>query len=356
MQLMQEQSVKLVAYSEDYYEFVYEVKKNAYKKYVEQYWGKWDEAVQRDYFKKFISSAGKNAYIIKSDNKDIGFFNDDILEDGSYEIGNICIIPGFQGHGIGTEILMKKIEENKSKIIRIQCFKNNPVLNLYQRLGFSIAGETDSHIKLTRGIDIDTYLKNPCGTLSVPYWKYESMMVPDSIKIIHARDWNNQHSNVERFFRMRHNLYNLPAIDFDFDTIDMDFQTRGLAEMITASYVHENISVTEEDILSWKEHKTFREDLCVYINVEGGIMAASGIAEYDETCKEGILEWIQVLPDYRGQGLGTKIVTVLLNRLKKMGAEFVTVSGNLDNETSPLQLYRKCGFTGDDIWYICKKE
>ena len=30
-------------YVNDDYEFVYEVKKNAYKKYVEKCWGKWDE-------------------------------------------------------------------------------------------------------------------------------------------------------------------------------------------------------------------------------------------------------------------------------------------------------------------------
>lgn len=355
MQMIQGQTAELVAYSDDYYEFVYEVKKNAYKKYVKQYWGRWDEAVQRDYFDKFISSVGKNAYIIRLGNKEIGFFNDDILDDGSYEIGNICIIPEFQRQGIGTKILMKKMEEHRDRNIRIRCFKNNPVLNLYQRLGFSIAEETDSHIKLIRGIDVGIYLKNPCGTLSIPYWKAESMTIPDSIKVIHARDWNGQYTDFERFFRLKHDLDNLPTIDFDHDTIDMDFQTRELAEMINASYGHENISVSEEDILGRKGHKTFHEELCVYINADGGRMVASGIAEYDEKCREGVLEWIQVLPDYRGHGFGTKIVTVLLHRLKKIGAEFVTVSGNLDNETSPLALYRKCGFTGNDVWYICKQ-
>ena len=63
---------------------------------------------------------------------------------------------------------------------------------------------------------------------------------------------------------------------------------------------------------------------------------------------------IAVLPEYRGRGLGKKIVGALLNRLKSIGASFVTVSGNLDNASKPLELYRKCGFTGDDIWYICQ--
>ena len=124
--------------------------------------------------------------------------------------------------------------------------------------------------------------------------------------------------------------------------------------MINESYKHENIVVSEQDILQWKQHKTFREELCVYINADNGKMSASGIAEFDEVCREGIIEWVQVLPEYRGRGLGKKIVDVLLNRLKSIGASFVTVSGNLDNTSKPLELYRKCGFAGDDIWYICQ--
>ena len=123
--------------------------------------------------------------------------------------------------------------------------------------------------------------------------------------------------------------------------------------MINASYIHENITVSERDILQWKKHETFREDLCIYINADSGKMVASGMAEYDETCREGIIEWIQVLPEYRNKGLGKKIVTALLSRLKCIGADFVTVSGNLDNSFNPLELYKRCGFEGDDVWYIC---
>ena len=152
---------------------------------------------------------------------------------------------------------------------------------------------------------------------------------------------------------MKHNLNDLAPIDFDYDTIAIDYQAKQLTEMINASYSHESISISENDVLRWKDHETFREDLCVYINADDGIMAASGIAEYDNTCREGIIEWIQVLPEYRKRGLGKKIVTVLLCRLKNIGADFVTVSGNLDNTSNPLSLYMSCGFTGNDVWYIC---
>lgn len=46
-------------------------------------------------------------------------------------------------------------------------------------------------------------------------------------------------------------------------------------------------------------------------------MIASGIAEYDENTKEGIIEWVQVLPEYRRQGYGRMIVEELLHRLSK---------------------------------------
>lgn len=38
-----------------------------------------------------------------------------------------------------------------------------------------------------------------------------------------------------------------------------------------------------------------------------------------------------------------------------MWATFATVSGSLDNSNTPVKLYINCGFTGNDIWNICKK-
>ena len=203
-------------------------------------------------------------------------------------------------------------------------------------------------------MDVKEYLQDPCGTLSIPYWKAKTLAVPDSMTIVHCRDWNGQHSDFQRFFRMKHDLKDICPIDYDYDTLSIDCQTAQLSEMINASYKHENIVLSEQDILRWKQHETFREDLCVYINTDNGRMAASGIAEYDKACREGIIEWVQVLPEHRGEGLGKKIVNVLLSRLKHIGADFVTVSGNLDNASNPLELYKKCGFTGDDVWYICR--
>ena len=143
-------TIQLVPYTESDYEFVYEVKKNAYKKYVEECWGSWVEEDQRKYFEKFITTVKDNAFIIMDGDKKIGFYNGEVLENGNYEIGNICIIPEYQGKGIGTKILKDKIEENKDRDIEIQYFKQNPVGSLYARLGFVPNGETEFHYQMKK--------------------------------------------------------------------------------------------------------------------------------------------------------------------------------------------------------------
>ena len=145
-----DKEIILVPYKDSDYEFVYGVKKNAYKKYVEECWGAWIEEDQRNYFEKFMAAVKNNAYIIMDGDNRIGFYNGEILENGNYEIGNICIIPEYQGKGIGTKLLKEKLEENKDRDIEIQYFKQNPVGSLYARLGFVPNGETQFHYQMMK--------------------------------------------------------------------------------------------------------------------------------------------------------------------------------------------------------------
>ena len=106
----------LVKIKKEDYDLIYELKKNVYIKYVEEIWG-WDEDIQKDLFKKFIENCKDTAYLIKLKDEVIGFYNYEILENGDYEIGNIFIVPKYQGKGIGTEILTGILELNKDSII-----------------------------------------------------------------------------------------------------------------------------------------------------------------------------------------------------------------------------------------------
>ena len=129
---------KLIPYNENYKEFIYQVKKNAYIKYVENYWGPWNEEDQRKFYDNFINQVKDDLWIIQLNGKDIGFYNGLTLEDGTYEVGNICIIPEYQGRGIGTQVLKDILELHKEQDIHIQYFKINPVGKLYEKLGFII--------------------------------------------------------------------------------------------------------------------------------------------------------------------------------------------------------------------------
>jgi ribosomal protein S18 acetylase RimI-like enzyme len=54
------------------------------------------------------------------------------------------IMPGHQGMGIGTEVLRSLLLgwQAAAKPVALEVLKNNPAIRLYQRLGFSIVGES----------------------------------------------------------------------------------------------------------------------------------------------------------------------------------------------------------------------
>ncbi len=131
-------------------EFIYQTKKDAYKEYVEKIWGPWNEEKQRQLFENFISSVDKDTWIIELNGKKIGFYNGFTENDGTYHIGNICIIKEYQEKGIGTQVLKDILELHKDKEIHIQYFKGNSVVSLYERLGFIPNGETETHYQMIK--------------------------------------------------------------------------------------------------------------------------------------------------------------------------------------------------------------
>ena len=132
------------------YEYVYLLKKEAYIDYVVANWGLWDEQAQREYFKRFVDAYKNTMYIITQNNNDIGFYNDEFLDNGNYEIGNICIDKKYRGQGIGTKILNDILEKYKQYDIELQYFKQNRVGELYKRLGFVENGETKFHYRMIK--------------------------------------------------------------------------------------------------------------------------------------------------------------------------------------------------------------
>ncbi len=208
-------------------------------------------------------------------------------------------------------------------------------------------------------ITLREYLNNPCGTLSIPYWKAKNITIPPDMIILHDRDFSSDilsDYTEEKYFRLYHSLIEIPEIattGFEITTATQkDIKT--IVQIINNSYT--DISVNKELIKSYTLTPVYNENLWVMVKEKvTGKYVGCGLADYDAQAKELVLEWIQVLPEYRGKKIGQLIVTELLYRMKDV-ANFATVSGKVDNKTNPEGLYRKCGFVGNDVWHILHKK
>lgn len=201
------------------------------------------------------------------------------------------------------------------------------------------------------------YIKNPCCALSIPYWKQRNIKVPDNIKIVHNDEYNATDFVGyvdEPYFRLYHNLQVVQrACRDDLDIVVGTAETLDVfVDIINKSY--NDLSVTKEQMENYRKTPVFCPDLWVLLKDKSGNYVGCGIADYDKEASETILEWIQVIPSCRGRGYGQYIVNELLARAQGQ-AKFATVSGKVNNPTCPEKMYRKCGFTDNDIWHIFRK-
>ncbi|MDE7264117.1 MAG: GNAT family N-acetyltransferase [Anaeroplasmataceae bacterium] len=200
-------------------------------------------------------------------------------------------------------------------------------------------------------LSVKTYLNNPCGTLSIPYWKAKNLVIPDSIVILHHTQFQNQFNEYQSFFRLLHPLNEAFFPSCEIKTISA---LEDVLPLLNVCFEKEDINLSISDLIKMQEHPVYNRNLWVGIE-ENGNLIACGIAEFDVEINEGIIEWLCVLPNYQRKGIGRKIVNELCYRLKEFGATFVTVSGRIGNTSNPESFYRSCGFLGSDVWYICEK-
>lgn len=206
---------------------------------------------------------------------------------------------------------------------------------------------------------LNEYLKNPCASSSLPYWKQKNLAVPENMKIVHDDDFDETLFAGfvdEQYFRLYHNLKDIRrtpcnAVEIVAATPDMIDE---FVAIINASY--SDLSVTSEQLKGYLDTPVYNPDLWILLkDKQTNVFVGGGIADYDRETRELIIEWIQVLPAYRRKGYGLIIVNALLSKMADT-AKFATVSGKVDNPTRPEKLYRKCGFTGTDIWHILTKK
>jgi GNAT superfamily N-acetyltransferase len=126
--------------------FLYLLMKAALQEYVVQTWG-WDEEWQQAHFWGRFDPAHRQ--IIVCDAQDIGVLTveehpDQIL------LGQIYILPAYQGQGIGTALIRSLLQRGAERGLPVclRVLKVNPARQLYDRLGFVVTAETETHYSM----------------------------------------------------------------------------------------------------------------------------------------------------------------------------------------------------------------
>lgn len=90
-------------------------------------------------------------------------------------------------------------------------------------------------------ISIEEYKQNPCEALSIPYWKATDIIIPDNVKIIHNKNFDEtllEKYSDKQYFRLIHRLNDVPNFsnnDFTYKMLSKE-KTNEVADMINASY------------------------------------------------------------------------------------------------------------------------
>ena len=206
-------------------------------------------------------------------------------------------------------------------------------------------------------MDKSTYLLDPCGASSLPFWKTNSISIPDDLLILREDDPRLEtaaQGYVDTpYFKLIHTMQGLEAPNLPDGFQFICPSVKSLSKHIAACYDEERAS--EAELLRYRSRITFSPDLWLaVIEEKTGDIVASGLAELDTDLREGVLEWVQVSPAYRRRGWGKSIVEELLFRMKNR-ADFVTVSGKQNDPSCPRALYENCGFSDGIVWNVLRK-
>lgn len=119
------------------------------------------------------------------------------------------------------------------------------------------------------------YLADPCGTLSIPYWKARGISVPPGVKIVHDSEFSegllDRYTDTP-YFRLIHRLRDIPGFcvpDVVCRTIGPDY-TGELADMINICYAHSGIRVFDGDVKGWMDSAAYCPGLWIGAFGRGG--------------------------------------------------------------------------------------
>ena len=93
-------------------------------------------------------------FLILCDGRPVGCVSCKALEEGNYEVGCLCVIPEYQGRGIGTAAMefVKSYYRDWTRFTLVTPADKSENVRFYtEKCGFGIqSSETDGHVKVYR--------------------------------------------------------------------------------------------------------------------------------------------------------------------------------------------------------------
>ncbi len=196
-------------------------------------------------------------------------------------------------------------------------------------------------------ISMEEYLKNPTSASSLSFYKTNNININKKIEIVDKVEDNTLN---RYYFKLVHYLNNIKDIKLDDNYTFTNASIEEFNDHINSCY--DDININIEDLMKYKNSIVYDKDLWIAIkDKRNNKIIGTIIASFDKDIKEGYIEWLQISKEYRNKGLAFVLVNELLKRLKGK-AQFVTVSGDVNNPYHPLSLYQRCGFTDIRIFKI----
>jgi GNAT superfamily N-acetyltransferase len=130
-------------------EFLFSLLRAALGPYVVQTFGPWDDAEQRS---RFLASTDPATHrIVELRGRPVGCLALRRLPD-EVRLNRVLLLPGFQNRGIGTRLVRDVVGEARAAglPVRLRVLRVNPARRLYERLGFAVTGETETHFLMER--------------------------------------------------------------------------------------------------------------------------------------------------------------------------------------------------------------
>ena len=123
--------------------FLWHLHKVTMKEYVSETWG-WDEAFQRSYFEENFDPATRRIIVV--DGEEAGVLSTE-RRAGALFLAVVEILPSHQGCGLGTRVIRDVLlcACRGGLHVTLKVLKaNRRARRLYERLGFSVTGETET--------------------------------------------------------------------------------------------------------------------------------------------------------------------------------------------------------------------